>query len=101
MSTPERPARISLKTALFIAEALGPATATHYLLRDIDHGARDGALPAEFFELLAKLSAASEKREGESDSPSDPENPTRSPPRSSRLVKRRKVWIPEVSPDWG
>ncbi|WP_363346218.1 hypothetical protein [Methylocystis echinoides] len=72
----EPPNRISLKTALFIANVFGPATATHYLLRgQLHEESLKDPLPEEFFTLLAKLSAASEKNqstddeEGQSDEP--------------------------------
>ncbi len=60
----KQPERISVKTALFLANAFGPATATHYLLRhQLHEETLKEPLPEEFFALLARLSAASEERE--------------------------------------
>ncbi len=60
----KQPERISVKTALFIANAFGPATATHYLLRhQLHQDTLKDPLPEEFFTLLAKLNAAEEERQ--------------------------------------
>lgn len=60
----KQPERISVKTALFLANAFGPATATHYLLRhQLHEDILKDPLPEEFFALLARLSAASEEKE--------------------------------------
>lgn len=60
----KQPEKISVKTALFIANVFGPATAAHYLLRhQLHEGTLKDPLPEEFFVLLAKLNAASEERQ--------------------------------------
>lgn len=62
----ERPEKISLKTALLIANTFGPATATHYLLRhELHEEILEDRLPGEFIDLLAKLNAAAETKQRE------------------------------------
>ncbi len=71
--------RVSVKTALFIADAFGPATAMHYLLRhQLHEDILKDPLPEEFLVLLNKLNAASEERQVQADDKGAGGDPLRS-----------------------